>query len=67
MNIGSINVVPSFVCSLTHQLLMLLCKTQLHMFQFYMYNELSFAQISSSHCTLFLLHIWKMMNATTTL
>jgi hypothetical protein len=36
-------------------------KTQLQMFQFYIYHELSFAQIASSHYTFFLLYIVKMM------
>jgi hypothetical protein len=31
------------------------------MFQFYIYLELSYAQIASSHCTLLLLHTLKMM------
>jgi hypothetical protein len=31
------------------------------MFHFGLYNELSFAQIISSHCTFFLMHILKMM------
>ncbi len=34
---------------------------QLQMFQFYIYHELLFAQIASSHYTFFLLHILKMM------
>ncbi len=38
------------------------------MFQFYIHCELSFVQIVSSHCTLFLLHILEMMmNVTMTL
>ncbi len=68
MNIESTNVAPSLICSLTCQLLLLLCKTQLHMFQFYIYHELSFAQIASSHYMFFLLHVSKMMmNAAMTL
>jgi len=42
-------------------------KTQLQMFQFDLYHELSFVQIVSSHYTLFFLHILKMMNATMTI
>jgi hypothetical protein len=67
MNIESIDVLLVLSIVLYANIFCFCAKTQLQTFQSYLYHELLFAQIISSHYMPFLLHISKMMNTAMTL